>query len=76
MIFQPYAFSCVVDGKITVEPSSECYDAVYDAIKGSDPTDHALFFYNPETATCNWMQSVEKSDTTLIGQHLFFSLAY
>ena len=76
VIFQPYAFSCVVDGKITVEPSSECYDAVYDAIKGYDPTGDALFFYNPETATCSWMKSVEKSDTTLIGQHLFFSLAY
>ena len=76
VIFQPYAFSCVVDGKITVEPSSECFDAVYDAIKGYDPTGDALFFYNPETATCSWMKSVEKSDTTLIGQHLFFSLAY
>lgn len=76
VIFQPYAFSCIVDGKITVEPSSECYNAVYEAIKGTDPTGDALFFYNPETATCSWMQSVEKSDTTLIGQHLFFSLAY
>ena len=66
VIFQPYAFSCVVD----------CFAAVYDAIKGYDPTGDALFFYNPETATCSWMRSVEKSDTTLIGQHLFFSLAY
>lgn len=76
VVFQPYAFSCIVDGNITVEPSSECYNAVYEAIKGTDPTGDALFFYNPETATCSWMQSIEKSDTTLIGQHLFFSLAY
>ena len=76
VVFQPRAFSCVVDGEINVEPTQECFDAVYDAIKGYDPTGDALFFYNPETATCSWMKSVEKSDTTLIGQHLFFSLAY
>ena len=66
VIFQPYAFSCIV----------ECFDAVYEAIKGNDPTGSALFFYNPETATCSWMQSVEKTDSTSIGRHLFFSLSY
>lgn len=76
VIFQPYAFSCIVDGQISVEPTEECFDAVYEAIKGNDPTGSALFFYNPETATCSWMQSVEKTDSTSIGRHLFFSLSY
>ena len=76
VIFQPYAFSCIINGEITVEPSQECFEAVYEAIRGTDPTGDALFFYNPETATCSWMQNVEKCDTTAIGKHLFFSLAY
>jgi N-acetylmuramoyl-L-alanine amidase len=74
VIFQPYAFSCVVDGSISVEPSEDCVTAVYEAIAGSDPTGEALFFYNPEISTCSWMISVEKYNTIPIGQHLFFTL--
>ena len=72
VIFQPYAFSCVVDGKITVTPNQECFNAVYEAIKGNDPTNEALFFYNPSIATCSWMHDIEKTDARAIGQHLFF----
>lgn len=76
VIFQPNAFSCVVDGHISVIPTEECYSAVYEAIKGNDPTNEALFFYNPEIATCTWMESVPKSDSRAIGQHLFFKIKY
>lgn len=72
VIFQPNAFSCVVNGQISVEPNKECYDAVYDAIKGNDPTNEALFFYNPSISTCTWMQNIPKNDSRAIGQHLFF----
>lgn len=72
VIFQPNAFSCVVDGKITVTPNQECFNAVYEAIQGNDPTNEALFFYNPSIATCSWMHDIEKNDTRAIGQHLFF----
>ena len=34
VIFQPKAFSCIVDGSIDVEPTQECFDAVYDALSG------------------------------------------
>lgn len=74
VIFQPYAFSCVVNGSISVEPSDDCVAAVYEAISGTDPTGEALFFYNPEISTCSWMDSVEKYNTIPIGQHLFFTL--
>ena len=74
VIFQPYAFSCIVDGQISVEPSQECFDAVYEALSGNDPTDSALYFYNPEIATCNWMKGVEKFNSHSIGQHLFFRI--
>ena len=72
VIFQPNAFSCVVNGQISVVPNEECYKAVYDAIKGNDPTNEALFFYNPSIATCSWMEGIEKTDSKSIGQHLFF----
>lgn len=74
VVFQPYAFSCVIDGQINVEPSQECFNAVYEAVNGNDPTGEALFFYNPDTATCNWMHDVEKYNLIPIGQHLFFTL--
>lgn len=76
VIFQPNAFSCVVNGEISVTPTEECYNAVYDAIKGNDPTNEALFFYNPSIATCSWMQGIEKTDSRAIGQHLFFKTKY
>ena len=74
VVFQPYAFSCVVDGQINVEPNQECFDAVYEALSGNDPTNQALFFYNPEISTCNWMLGVEKINSTPRGQHLFFQI--
>ncbi|GAB6169020.1 cell wall hydrolase [Clostridium carnis] len=76
VIFQPNAFSCVVNGQISVEPTQECYNAVYEAIKGNDPTNEALFFYNPAIATCSWMHDVAKADSRSIGQHLFFKPGY
>lgn len=74
VIFQPRAFSCVVNGKIDVVPTQECFDAVYEALTGKDPTGDAVFFYNPEIATCAWMQGIEKRNIISIGQHLFFNL--
>lgn len=74
VIFQPNAFSCVINGQISVVPSEDCFNAVYEAINGNDPTGEALFFYNPDIATCTWMRGIEKSNPTPIGQHVFFSL--
>ena len=76
VVLQPQAFSCVVNGEINVTPTEECYNAVYDAIEGNDPTNEALFFYNPAIATCSWMKGVEKKDSKTIGQHLFFNTNY
>lgn len=76
VVFQPNAFSCVINGQINVTPTEECYAAVYDAISGVDPTNEAVFFYNPTIATCGWMKNAPKSDTTQIGQHVFFKIVY
>lgn len=72
VITQKNAFSCVKDGKISVTPDEDCKKAVLDAIKGVDPTDRAIFFYNPKTATSQWMKNVEKVSMKTIGNHVFF----
>ena len=72
VIFQTNAFSCVRNGDIKANPDKSCYDAVYDAISGKDPTNEALFFYNPAIATCSWMKNTQKRDTKSIGNHVFF----
>lgn len=72
VIFQTNAFSCVRNRDIKANPDQSCYDAVYEAINGKDPTNEALFFYNPTIATCSWMKQTEKKDTKSIGNHVFF----
>jgi N-acetylmuramoyl-L-alanine amidase len=62
----------VKNGHIVAYPDKNCYDAVYDALKGSDPTNEALYYYNPSISTCSWMQHTEKKDAKSIGHHLFF----
>ncbi|NME83526.1 cell wall hydrolase [Clostridium sp. SM-530-WT-3G] len=74
VIFQKNAFSCVKNGKIKSVANQDCYNAVYDAIKGYDPSNDALFFYNPATATCNWMKTTKKVNEKTIGHHTFFKL--
>lgn len=74
VITQKNAFSCVRDGKIDVVPDDDSYNAVLKAIEGYDPTDEALYFYNPKIATCSWMKGVEKTGEKSIGQHVFFNV--
>ena len=74
VIFQKNAFSCVKNNKINATANQDCYNAVYDAIKGADPTNDALFFYNPTIATSNWMKETHKINQTIIGHHTFFKI--
>ncbi len=72
VIKQKNAFSCVVNGEIHASPDKSCYDAVYEALKGIDPTKDSLFFYNPRISTSSWMKNVPKEDIVTIGNHVFF----
>lgn len=74
VIFQKNAFSCVRNNQIISTPNEDCYRAVYESINGSDPTNKALFFYNPAIATCNWMKQSNKVNETIIGHHTFFKI--
>lgn len=74
VVLQKNAFSCVVNGKINVTPDESCYNAVMDAINGKDPTNRAVFFYNPRISTSKWMKCIEKNNITTIGNHVFFKV--
>lgn len=72
VIFQHSAFSCVINNQILGNPDKSCYNAVLDALRGNDPTNKALFYYNPKISTCNWMKGVNKNNIKTIGNHVFF----
>lgn len=74
VVLQKQAFSCVKGGKINIEPDTTCYSAVIEALSGNDPSNNALFFYNPEIATSQWMKSVQKQNVKAIGNHVFFGV--
>lgn len=71
VIFQPWAFSPVHDGRFWLEPNRTAYDAVEDALKGWDPSYGATVFYNPVTATSPWVFT--RPIITRIGNHVFAS---
>jgi N-acetylmuramoyl-L-alanine amidase len=78
VINQKNAFSCVRNGKVIHNgkldfiPDSASYSAVLEALKGNDPTNKAVFFYNPEIATSQWMKDIKKDNIKTIGNHVFF----
>jgi len=69
VIYQPGAFSAVDDGQINKSVSESCIKAAYAALSGQDPTNGAVFYYNPETATCKWIRT--RKVIKRIGNHLF-----
>lgn len=75
VIKQKSAFSCVRNGQINVVPDESSYRAVLDALKGSDPTEKAVFFYNPKIATSPWMKNINKHNVKTIGNHVFFDVS-
>ena len=69
VVYQPWAFTAVYDGQITLEPDEESYAAARDALNGWDPTYGCIYYYNPATATSQWIFSREV--VTKIGKHVF-----
>lgn len=69
VIFQPRAFTAVDDGQIWLTPNERAKEAVIDAINGWDPTENALYYFNPVTATSKWIWSRPQIKT--IGKHIF-----
>ncbi len=71
VIYQKGQFSCVTDGQFDkpMEKNSTVYKAAKEALSGVDPTNGALYFYNPKTAKSKWLFSLKTVAT--IGNHRF-----
>ena len=69
VIYQKNAFSVVNDGSINMQPTESAYNAAIEALYGKDPTDKAVFFWNPDIATCKWIKTL--NPYLKIGNHVF-----
>ena len=69
VIYQPYAFTAVIDGQINLTPNETAKRAARDAINGWDPSCGALHYYNPSIATSTWIFS--RKTVATIGNHVF-----
>ncbi|MCD8035938.1 MAG: spore cortex-lytic enzyme [Clostridiales bacterium] len=69
VVYQSGAFDSVRDGQINLALSESALNAALDALNGWDPTDGALYFWNPSTATSKWIWSIPIK--TQIGRHVF-----
>jgi len=69
VIYQAGAFDAVADGQINLTPDEDSLRAARDALNGWDPTGGCLYYYNPVTATNEWIwtRQVQLS----IGKHSF-----
>ena len=69
VIYQKNAFSVVKDGSINMDPTDEAYRAAQDALYGEDPTEKAVYFWNPKISTCKWIEKLQPH--LKIGNHVF-----
>lgn len=69
VVYQPGAFSCLNDGQFDQPIAESAYRAARDALNGMDPSGGAIYYYNPVTATNQWIRSRPIINT--IGQHVF-----
>jgi N-acetylmuramoyl-L-alanine amidase len=69
VIFQTDAFEPVSNGRIYLSANDSARRAAADAMNGIDPSNGALYFWNPATATSPWIWS--RKITKRIGKHVF-----
>lgn len=69
VIYQAGAFDAVLDGQINLTPDEDSLRAARDALAGWDPTGGCLYYYNPVTATNEWIWTREVQLS--IGKHNF-----
>ena len=62
-------FSVVNNGQIYMDPTDSAYKAAREALYGEDPTNGAIFFWNPDIATCSWIKTLEPYKR--IGNYVF-----
>ena len=71
VIYQSGAFTAVSDGQINmpIAENSTVYKAAQDALNVWDPTNGCLYYFNPDTATSDWIWS--RQIVKKIGKHNF-----
>ncbi len=69
VIYQSGAFTCLYDGQFNKPVADSAYKAAREALNGWDPSGGAIYYYNPKTATSQWIFS--RKTITTIGKHRF-----
>ena len=69
VIYQPGAFSCLMDGQWDEPVADSAWNAARDALAGVDPSGGAIYYFNPATATSAWIWS--RPEILTIGNHKF-----
>lgn len=69
VIYQPGAFTAIVDGQIHANMEQSSINAARDALNGWDPSGGAIYYFNPSTATSAWIWS--RPLIKVIGSHRF-----
>ncbi len=69
VVYQPGAFTAVTDGQINEPVQSSCFRAAKEVLNGSDPSGGALYYYNPQRTTNQWIRS--RLVIKVIGIHNF-----
>lgn len=69
VIYQPGAFTAIVDGQINAKLEPNSIKAAKDALNGWDPSGGAIYYYNPAKTTNKWIWS--RPVIKVIGHHKF-----
>jgi N-acetylmuramoyl-L-alanine amidase len=69
VIYQPGAFTAITDGQIHAQIVDSSYRAAKEVLNGSDPSGGALYYYNPQKTSNQWMLS--RPVIKVIGTHYF-----
>lgn len=69
VIYQPGAFTAIVDGQIDANIEQSSINAARDALNGWDPSGGAVYYYNPAKTTNAWIWS--RPVIKVIGSHYF-----
>ncbi|MFD1885541.1 cell wall hydrolase [Paenibacillus wenxiniae] len=69
VVMQPGQFTAVADGQYYLKPNKSAYEAARQALRGVDPTNGSLYYYNPRIATSEW--SMRRPAVITVGQHIF-----
>lgn len=69
VIYQSGAFTALIDGQFNEEISDSAYSAARDALSGWDPSGGAIYYYNPDKTSNEFIHS--RPVIKVIGEHRF-----